>query len=324
MARPTRPSWPSSGADVLAPDGQIDRRRLGAAGLRRSGRAGAAGSDRASGGRRGDPGPGRGVDAPLVVIEAIKLLEAGLSRALCDQVWVAPARPSSSWRGWRPSRGMTGRRGRAPAGGPDAAGRRWSPRPTVSSTRAARWPRPHLQVLAAWAELGLPLPPADDPAGHGGRCGGHRRRCSNSVVREGGLTVLDRTFTPKRKRAFLRGPAAAGRRDAWRCSAAWSSASSVVEPYATYTHAMDHVASAGHLRAAGVRGAGSGPCAGRTPPLPMPGQAGFSKLVITVRADNPGAQAFYAGLGFQPCGRLARQAFVDGRYVDELLYELFL
>ena len=52
--------------------------------------------------------------------------------------------------------------------------------------------------------------------------------------------------------------------------------------------------------------------------------AGFSKLVITVRADNPEAQAFYAGLGFQPCGRLTRQAFVDGRYVDELLYELFL
>jgi RimJ/RimL family protein N-acetyltransferase len=29
-------------------------------------------------------------------------------------------------------------------------------------------------------------------------------------------------------------------------------------------------------------------------------------------------------LGFKPCGRLSRKAFVDGRYVDELLYELFL
>ena len=51
---------------------------------------------------------------------------------------------------------------------------------------------------------------------------------------------------------------------------------------------------------------------------------GYSKLVITVRDDNPQAQAFYTGLGFQPCGRLTRQAFVDGKYVDELLYELFL
>jgi dephospho-CoA kinase len=30
-------------------------------------------------------------DAPVVVIEAIKLLEAGLSRQLCDQVWVVTA-----------------------------------------------------------------------------------------------------------------------------------------------------------------------------------------------------------------------------------------
>jgi dephospho-CoA kinase len=29
--------------------------------------------------------------APVVVIEAIKLLEAGLSRQLCDQVWVVTA-----------------------------------------------------------------------------------------------------------------------------------------------------------------------------------------------------------------------------------------
>ena len=52
--------------------------------------------------------------------------------------------------------------------------------------------------------------------------------------------------------------------------------------------------------------------------------AGFSKLVIAVREDNLRAQVFYTGLGFQPCGRLTRQAFVDGKYVDELLYELFI
>jgi RimJ/RimL family protein N-acetyltransferase len=46
--------------------------------------------------------------------------------------------------------------------------------------------------------------------------------------------------------------------------------------------------------------------------------------VITVRGDNPQAQAFYTGLSFQPCGHLTRQAFVDGKFVDELLYELFL
>ena len=68
---------------------------------------------------------------------------------------------------------------------------------------------------------------------------------------------------------------------------------------------------------------GPGPCAERSH-VGRCRAAGFSKLVITVREDNPQAQAFYTGLGFQPCGRLTRQAFVDGRYVDELLYELFL
>ena len=51
---------------------------------------------------------------------------------------------------------------------------------------------------------------------------------------------------------------------------------------------------------------------------------GYSKIVIYVRADNPNAQAFYNGLGFRECGRLASQAYVDGHYVDEILYELFL
>jgi ribosomal protein S18 acetylase RimI-like enzyme len=52
--------------------------------------------------------------------------------------------------------------------------------------------------------------------------------------------------------------------------------------------------------------------------------SGFTKMVVQVRADNPGAQSFYAALGFQPCGRLARQAQVADRFVDVLLFEMFL
>ncbi len=97
----------------------------------------------------------------------------------------------------------------------------------------------------------------------------------------------------------------------------------LIEPYATYTHTMDHVASLGTYVLPAVRGRGLG----RALTEATWGYAratGFTKIVITVRADNPGAQSFYTRLGFQPCGRLARQAFVDGRYVDELLYEMFL
>lgn len=79
------------GADILAPDGAIDRAQLGARAFR-------------------DPEALQRLEAivhpavfvrtkqrltasqaPVVVIEAIKLLEAGLSVTLCDAVWVVTA-----------------------------------------------------------------------------------------------------------------------------------------------------------------------------------------------------------------------------------------
>ena len=52
--------------------------------------------------------------------------------------------------------------------------------------------------------------------------------------------------------------------------------------------------------------------------------AGYEKLVIFVRASNTGARAFYAGRGFIPCGRLARQVKIDGECDDEVVMEMFL
>ena len=86
---------------------------------------------------------------------------------------------------------------------------------------------------------------------------------------------------------------------------------------------MDHVGTMGSYVIAPLRDRGLGAAMSRAT-FAAARELGFSKLVITVRADNPGAQAFYGRLGFKPCGRLTRQAFVDGRWVDELLYELFL
>lgn len=52
--------------------------------------------------------------------------------------------------------------------------------------------------------------------------------------------------------------------------------------------------------------------------------AGYRKLVIQVRGSNTAAQAFYRRLGFQDCGRLARQVIIDGVEDDEVLLELFV
>ena len=52
--------------------------------------------------------------------------------------------------------------------------------------------------------------------------------------------------------------------------------------------------------------------------------ARYRKLVIQVRASNLAARAFYERLGFRPCGRLARQVWIDGAEDDEILMEFFL
>ena len=76
------------GRDILAPDGQIDRGELGR-------RVFADPAQLARLEAIVHPAVGEAIaahvaasQAPAVVIEAIKLFEAGLSRRLCDEVWV--------------------------------------------------------------------------------------------------------------------------------------------------------------------------------------------------------------------------------------------
>jgi ribosomal protein S18 acetylase RimI-like enzyme len=52
--------------------------------------------------------------------------------------------------------------------------------------------------------------------------------------------------------------------------------------------------------------------------------ARYRRLAIYVRGSNANAQAFYRHLGFQECGRLARQVVIDGVADDEVLMELFI
>lgn len=95
--------------------------------------------------------------APLVVIEAIKLLEAGLSVQLCDEVWVVTCSEQDQVDRLARSRGMTAeevRRRRANQMSQDqmarAADRIIDASGTMEETDE--------QVRRAWVELGLPLP----------------------------------------------------------------------------------------------------------------------------------------------------------------------
>ena len=258
--------------------------------------------------------------APVVVIEAIKLLEAGLSRALCDQVWVTVARPEQQMARLSASRGMSPAevQRRVAAQMPPAEMIGQADRVLDTSGMLAET---DLQVFKAWADLKLPFPAAEIRPATGEDAEGIAA-VLNSVVREGGLTVVDRTYNLEEEKAFLDGLDPRARLTV-ATIAGHVIAFVEVDLYATYTGAMRHVGTMGTFVAAGLRGQGLGRRLADAN-FASARAAGFLKLVINVRADNAGAQSFYSALGFQPCGRLARQAFVDGHYVDELLYERFL
>ncbi len=258
--------------------------------------------------------------APVVVIEAIKLIESGISWRQCDQVWVAQCSPRLQFSRLRKSRGMNAEEVRRRIANQMSAVRMIAQAQRVIRTDGTMAETAQT-VLAAWVELGLPLPAPiirfatlADAEG--------TAAVLNSVVREGGRTIAGRTFTPAQERAYLRGMP---RRSFLNIALLGRVVAGfqVVEPYADFTPTMDHVATLGTYIVAAVRGRGMGRALSAVT-WDAARVRGFSKLVITVREDNPGAQRFYSALGFQPCGRLAHQAFVDGRYVDELLYELFL
>jgi dephospho-CoA kinase len=308
------------GPDLIDEDGQIDRGRLGQRVF----------ANPAELTRLEDivhPAVGGAIQAqvsasraPMVAIEAIKLLEAGLGRTLCDEVWVVACPPDQQFERLRSTRGMCTdeieRRRSAQMSQPDMlaqADRLIDSSGTVSGAG--------LQVLGAWLELGLPLPPVQvrpaSPADAEGIA-----EVLNSVVRAGGQTMIDRTFGAEEEQSFL-----AELPERSRVTVALLGRVVVgfqtVEPYASRTGAMKHVASMGTYIWANVRRRGIGRALANATLSYLAG-AGFRKIVVGIREDNPGAQHYYSSLGFRPCGRLTGQAFVDATYVDELLFEEFL
>jgi len=97
--------------------------------------------------------------APAVVIEAIKLIEAGISAILCDEVWVATCSEEEQLARLHATRGMSAEEVRR---------RRLNQMPEAQMIAAAHRVVPtdgslvetEVLVLRAWLELGLPLPGA--------------------------------------------------------------------------------------------------------------------------------------------------------------------
>ena len=93
--------------------------------------------------------------------------------------------------------------------------------------------------------------------------------------------------------------------------------------YAPTLHSMAHVAQLGTFLRPEWRRQGVGEALFAAT-VEFARQHAYRKLVVQVRASNTGAQAFYKRLGFQECGRLAKQVRIGDQDDDEILMELFV
>ncbi len=146
----------------------------------------------------------------------------------------------------------------------------------------------------------------------------------NPIIEAGEYTALDTPVTVEQEREFIlkfpeRGVFHVAENPESRAVVGFQT----LEPFATYTHAFDHVGVIATFVSLEHRHRGIGARlfdatfeAGR--------QQGYEKIFTYVRADNPAALAAYRKQGFRTVGVAERQAKFGDRYVDEVIIEKFL
>jgi len=96
-----------------------------------------------------------------------------------------------------------------------------------------------------------------------------------------------------------------------------------MEPFATYTHAFDHVGVLGTYVDLDCRLQGIASQLFRAT-FESALQKGYEKIFTFVRADNPAALQTYLRQGFRTVGIASRQAKFGSEYVDEIIIERLL
>jgi L-amino acid N-acyltransferase YncA len=146
----------------------------------------------------------------------------------------------------------------------------------------------------------------------------------NPIIEAGIYTAFDTPFSVEAEREYIlnlpqRGifHVAIGRQD--QRVVGFQS----MEPFATYTHAFDHVGVLGTYVNLSYRRQG---IATRLfmAMFEAARLKGYEKIFTFVRVDNQGALAAYLNQGFRIVGTAQRQAKVNGKYIDEIIIERFL
>jgi L-amino acid N-acyltransferase YncA len=146
-------------------------------------------------------------------------------------------------------------------------------------------------------------------------------RILNAIIEARVYTALDMPFAVDEERAFIEQFPSRG-----IFHVAISDPEGVVvgfqnvEPFASYTHAFDHVGVIGTYVDLNRRRQG---IASRlfAETFAAARRKGYEKLFAFVRADNPAALATYLRHGSVAIGTARRQARIDGRYIDEVMIE---
>lgn len=146
----------------------------------------------------------------------------------------------------------------------------------------------------------------------------------NAVIKEGAYTVFDTPFSVEEERRYME---AFPKRGVFLVAVSQPDQQIVgfqdLEPFATYTHAFDHVGTLATYVAAPHRRQGVA-AALFAATFEAARRNGFEKIFTFVRADNPAALAAYTRHGFQVIGTARKHAKIAGGYVDEILIEKFL
>lgn len=143
----------------------------------------------------------------------------------------------------------------------------------------------------------------------------------NPIIEAGTFTALDTPFSVEQESAFIM---AFPPRGIWKVAVRASDARivgfQVVEPFATYTRAFDHVGTFGTYVDLDCRRQGIARALFAATFAAAPTK-GYGKFFTFVRADNDAALRTYLAHGFVEVGTARRQARIRGRYVDEILIE---
>jgi L-amino acid N-acyltransferase YncA len=149
-------------------------------------------------------------------------------------------------------------------------------------------------------------------------------RILNPIIDARVYTALDTPFSVDAERNYiLNFP----QRGVWKVAVRQTDGSlvgfQIMEPFATYTTAFDHVGTLGTFVDLGLRRQG---VAKRLFDATFEAAAdkGYEKIFTFVRADNPAALRTYLTQGFIVIGTAQRHAKIDGQYIDEILIEKFL